>query len=105
MPPEAVTISKSVSTRVPRCAPSRRISRRIRLHALKVQLAAHRKPWQAGPQPAPLLPRLEPRAICGLSYHEPPPPTPNSPLPPPPAPTPSPAPYAPSHSPTPPPPL
>src|SRR5271154_266259 len=49
-------------------------------HHEPVQLAAHRKPWQAGPQPPPLLPRLEARAICALSYQEPPRPTRNRPI-------------------------
>src|SRR5260370_42096890 len=77
MPPEAVTISKSVSPEM------RTLAKNLKTHSparTKVQLVAHRKPWPAGPQPAPLLPRLEARAICGLSYHEPPRPTRNCPV-------------------------
>src|SRR5260370_41457860 len=77
MPSEAVTISKSVSPEM------RTLAKNLKTHSparTKVQLVAHRKPWQAGPQPAPLLPRLEARVICALSYHEPPRPTRNCPV-------------------------
>src|SRR5260370_30235185 len=77
MPSEAVTISKSVSPEM------RTLAKNLKTHSparTKVQLVAHRKPWQAGPQPAPLLPLLEARGICPLSYHGAPPPTRNCPV-------------------------